>query len=223
MAAQLVLPLESDPTFTREDFVVGPTNSDAIALVESWPHRKVPAAAIYGPAGSGKSHLAAIWQQLWSARRVEASDLAGVSMPLGPIAVEDVDSISGDDASAHALFLALEMATDEAPVLLTGREPPVLWPSVLPDLKSRFSALPAFAVLAPDDYLLAAIARKLFADRQLAVEEAGIAHMLRSLQRTPAAIRAFVTEVDRRAFARSRGVTPALIRELLAERDQSLS
>ena len=57
------------------------------------------------------------------------------------------------------------------PLLLTGQEPPAAWRSSLPDLASRFSALLAFPLWAPDEALLAALARKLFADRQLAVPD----------------------------------------------------
>jgi chromosomal replication initiation ATPase DnaA len=223
MNLQLALPLEPREVFAREEFVVGATNADAIAFIESWPGWSVPAAVIYGPAGSGKSHLAVIWQRLSGARLVSAGELVTGAWRDGPLAIEDVDSASGDDACARGIFFALERASPASPVLLTGREAPSLWPSGLPDLASRFSALPGFALWAPNDSLLAAIARKLFADRQLAVPEAAIERMLCSLERTPAAIRGFVGEVDRRALAESRPVTPALIRELLTERDKRLS
>jgi chromosomal replication initiation ATPase DnaA len=64
--------------------------------------------------------------------------------------------------------------------------------------------------------LLAALARKLFADRQLQVPEAVIAQMIVSLERSPAAIRDFVSRADARALAEKRAVTTALIRDLLA-------
>jgi chromosomal replication initiation ATPase DnaA len=223
MNLQLALPLEPREAFAREEFVVGPTNADAVSFIESWPGWNVPAAVIYGPAGSGKSHLAVIWQRLSGARLVPAAEIVSGAWPDGPVAIEDVDSASGDDACARGVFVALERASCASPVLLTGREAPSLWPCGLPDLASRFAALPEFALWSPDDALLAAIARKLFADRQLAVPEAAIKRMLCSLERTPAAIRGFVGDVDSRALAESRPVTPALIRELLAERDKRLS
>jgi chromosomal replication initiation ATPase DnaA len=223
MNVQLTLPLEPREAFARDEFVVGETNANAIAFVESWPGWSVPAAVIHGPAGSGKSHLAVIWQRLSGARLVSAAELVSGTWPDGPLVIEDVDSASGDDACARGIFFAFERACSASPVLLTGREAPSLWPCAIPDLASRFSSLPGFALWAPDDALLAAIARKLFADRQLAVPDAAIERMLRSLERTPSAIRAFVGDVDRRALAESKPVTPALIRELLTERDKRLS
>jgi chromosomal replication initiation ATPase DnaA len=223
MMVQLALPLEPREAFARENFVVGTTNADALAFVESWPGWRISAAVIHGPSGAGKSHLAVIWQRLSGARLLSMADIAFDLPPEGPLVIEDVDSASGEESGASALFLALERAKPSAPVLLTGREPPSLWPCALPDLASRFSALPDFRLRLPDDALLSGIARKLFADRQLTVPDSAVDRMLHSLERSPSAIRAFVQEVDRRALAESRPVTPALIRELLTERDKRLS
>jgi len=223
MKAQLVLPLDHREAFAREDFAVGPTNCAAIAFLESWPGWHVPAVAIHGPEGSGKSHLVSIWQRLSGATRVCVSE-PGLGAPCdGPLAVEDVDSATSDGAWALGLFHVLERATAAAPVLLTGREAPSRWRSALPDLVSRFAALPDFAIWAPDDELLSAIARKLFADRQLTVPDGAIGRMLRSLERSPAAIREFVAQADRKALAESRPVTTALIGELLVARDKRLA
>ena len=111
----------------------------------------------------------------------------------------------------------LERAQNNAPVLLTGREPPSMWKTSLPDLASRFSALLAFPLWAPDDELLAAIARKLFNDRQLAVPDAVIARMVTSLERSPAAMRDFVAQADERALAEGRPINLAMVRDMLAE------
>ena len=45
------------------------------------------------------------------------------------------------------------------------------------------------ALWAPDDALLAALIRKLFTDRQLAVPDAVVMRILRSVERSPAAVR----------------------------------
>jgi chromosomal replication initiation ATPase DnaA len=198
----------------RKDFIVAPSNAQAIGFVDSWPNWTVSAAAIYGPTGSGKSHIAAVWQSLAGAAMVSASDL---SLTTGiPVVVEDVDLSSHEEECARALFHILESATLMAPVLLTGRQPPSQWPCALPDLRSRFAALASFPLWAPDDEMLAQIARKLFADCQLSVPDAVIDQMLASLERSPAAIRQFVTLLNERSLARSKPVTLAMVRELLA-------
>jgi chromosomal replication initiation ATPase DnaA len=135
------------------------------------------------------------------------------------VAIEDVDSTIGTRHEA-ALF---EVFNRHDPLLLTGREPPASWPAALPDLKSRFGALLAFSLWQPDDALLAALARKLFTDRQLAVPDAVVMRILRSVERSPAAIRAFVAEADARALAQKRPITAALVGEMLSGEGEALS
>jgi chromosomal replication initiation ATPase DnaA len=216
--SQLILPLPQRAALTREGFFVSPANAQAVAFVDSWPRWQVPAAAIHGPSGSGKSHLVAIWKAASGADVISASRLAGEFAPPGtPLAIEDVDAMAPSLERDRALFAVLEHAGTGVPILLTGREPPASWSSMLPDLASRFSALVALPLWAPDDALLAGIARKLFTDRQLIVPDAVISRMLRSLERSPAAIRDFVDRADAKALAEARPVNLALIRELLSE------
>ena len=220
MASQLILPLAPRSKLTRADFVVAPGNARAVTFIDAWPRWPAPAAALYGPPGSGKSHLAAVWRAQAQASVIPAAALDEVDPAalgaLGPVAVEDVDLAPASPGRDRALFALIE---GTAPVLFTGREPPAVWPVALPDLASRFSALLAFPLWAPDDALLAALAAKLFRDRQLAVPEAVIQRMIRLLERSPAAIRDFVTKADEKALSEGRPVNLALVRELLAEDD----
>ena len=202
----------------RDDFIVTPANAAAVALVDSWPNWLVGAAAIFGPAGSGKSHLATIWCDAAGAKRISAADhLSGFENSGGrPLVVEDVDAIAANDERDRFLFSLFERASRESPILFTGREPPSHWPVVLPDLASRFSALVAYPLWAPDDALLVELARKLFADRQLLVTDAVIARMLVSLERSPAVFRDFVAKADAKGLAEARPINLALIRDMLS-------
>ncbi|MDE2110326.1 MAG: hypothetical protein KGJ79_04220 [Alphaproteobacteria bacterium] len=214
MPAQLPLPIETRHSFAREDFIAGPGNSAAIGLIDSWPAWTAPAAALYGPAGSGKSHLASVWAARAGAQIVDAAalDETALAQPTA-LAVENVDHAPLTASAEAALFALLERGKA---LLLTGREPPSAWPAHLPDLLSRFRALLAFPLWAPDDALLEALARKLFADRQLTVPDPVVAQMIHALERSPAAVRDFVARADRTALAQKRPITPSLIRELLA-------
>ena len=195
-------------------------SAPALAFIDSWPQWPVAVAALHGPAGSGKSHLAAIWQARSNAQIISAKELSGSLSgrdPALPLIVEDVGSTHVSPARDAALFSLLEHALPNVPVLLTGHEPPTVWKTSLPDLASRFSALLAFPLWAPDDELLAAIARKLFNDRQLAVPDAVIERMVKSLERSPAAMRDFVAQADERALAEGRAINLALVRDMLSE------
>src|SRR5262245_59351932 len=78
---QLALALDHAESFAREDFLSGPSNAMALALIDAWPtwpHRTV---MLTGPEGSGKSHLAAVWAQAAGARLIAARALEEASVP----------------------------------------------------------------------------------------------------------------------------------------------
>lgn len=217
--AQLPLSLPFSPALSREEFIVSSANVEAFALIETWPNWTVPIAALYGPAGCGKTHLASIWREKSEAEWIAATDLhlADVQRAAARV-IEDVDSVVPTRERDSALFCAMRTAGPRAPLLLTGLAPPPQWPCTLPDLASRFSAIVAVSVGIPDERVLAELAQKLFAERQLPVPQEVIAHMLLVLERSPAAVRAFVAEADATALSEARPVNLSLVRRLLAAR-----
>jgi chromosomal replication initiation ATPase DnaA len=58
---QLAFALPHAESLTRDNFLEGPANEAALALVDSWPEWPNRIMLLVGPEGSGKSHLAAIW------------------------------------------------------------------------------------------------------------------------------------------------------------------
>jgi chromosomal replication initiation ATPase DnaA len=206
---QLVLPWETRSAQGRADFIVAPGNERAVAFIDSFPGWPAPAAALIGPPASGKSHLAAVWAQKAGAQVIEAAALdAGI--PDGALVVENIAA----GVAEAPLFALLERG---APLLLTSRVPPAAWRVVLPDLVSRINALLAFELWAPDDALLMGLAVKLFADRQLAVPESVVSHMIASLERSPGAILDFVARADTVALAQKKPINLNLIKGLLSD------
>ncbi len=117
-----------------------------------------------------------------------------------------------------ALFHLLNLAREErAYVLITARSAPATWQTALPDLASRLRALPVVALTSPDDALFRAVLVKLFADRQLAVDESLVSFLTTRIERSFAAARAAVEKLDREALRLKRPVTRALAGELFRE------
>jgi hypothetical protein len=206
----LVLPLEPGNAMTRAEFIVAPGNARALAFLDAFPDWPAPTVALTGPSASGKTHLARIWAQRSGAALLDARSLR--EPVAGPAVVENIDS-APTFAHETALFAMLEQG---APLLLTGRATPSLWPVSLPDLASRFQALLAFELGASDEALLMALAVKLFADRQIVVPEGVVTHLVRTLERSPAALRDFIQRADTQALAEKKPVNLQLIRGLMA-------
>jgi len=132
-------------------------------------------------------------------------------MLTGPLVVEDVAAGAFDErALFHLLNLARE---DEAFVLLTARVAPVTF--AIRDLGSRLNAIPVVAMAPPDDALLRAVLVKLFADRQLAVDESLIGYVATRIERSFAAARAAVARLDEEAMRRKRPLTRTFAAEIL--------
>jgi chromosomal replication initiation ATPase DnaA len=209
---QLPLDLPHEPSFAREDFLAAPANSDALRAIDAWPAWAGRMLLLVGPAGSGKSHLGAIWARAAGAAVVEAESLneAGLAdlAQAKAILVENADRIGPDEASLfHLINLAREIG---AFLMLTARSSPDGWGLKKPDLLSRLRLAPVAALGEPDMELARAVLFKLFSDRQLAVDPAVINYVALRIERSLGAARAIVEALDREALARRKPVTRAM-------------
>jgi chromosomal replication initiation ATPase DnaA len=134
------------------------------------------------------------------------------ALTTGALVLEDC---SPEFLDERALFHLLNLVReDDGWLLLTTRAAPTLWTVALPDLASRLRAMPVASLDMPDDALLRAVIVKLFADRQLAVDEALIGYLLPRIGRSFAAARDAVDTLDREALQRGRPVNRTLAAEL---------
>ena len=216
---QLALALDHAEKLSREDFLPGPPNDAALAMIERWPDWPARTLAISGPEGSGKSHLASIWAATSGARVLSAHALQTVLLPdalaTGALVLENCGEGAFEE---RALFHLLNLVREhEGHLLMIGRTVPALWNVTLPDLSSRLRAVPVIAVAIPDDALLRAVMVKLFADRQLAVDESLVTYLLTRVGRSFGAVQAAVQALDREALQRKRPVTRALASELFRD------
>jgi len=213
---QLALALAHGESFAREDFLEGPSNAAALALIDRWPDWPDRMMVLLGPEGSGKSHLAAVWAAQAGARFLSARALSGAdptaALATGALVLEDV-SPSGLDE--RALFHLINLGREQgAYVLLTTRSAPGGWAVEIRDLGSRLRALPVVAVAAPDDAMLRALLVKLLTDRQLQVDESLVHFLVKRIERSFAAARAAVIRLDEEAMRQKRPVSRALAAEL---------
>lgn len=214
--AQLPLDLGHRPALDRADFLVAPSNEAAIAWIDRWPDWPAPALALYGPAGSGKTHLARVFAARAGAALIDPAALVTARVPelLGAAPAAIVDE--ADRApEAPLLHLYNLLAERQGHLLVVAREAPAHWPIRLADLRSRLLASPAVAVAPPDEALLGALLIKLFADRQLAVSEEVVAYLALHLERSFAAAQAAVAALDQASLAERRRVTVPLARRVL--------
>jgi chromosomal replication initiation ATPase DnaA len=208
---QLRLPLNRPVVYRREDFVVSPSNEAAWERLwarESWPGGVL---ALVGPEGSGKTHMARLWAQETGAATpkpgaTDLSDLVGRAL-----LIDDVEDWDDPEGLFHLINIA---AGAGASLLLTARTRPVEWPAAVPDLRSRLNALEAAEIEEPDDAILTAVIRKLFKERHVVPADDLIPYLLPRIERSAAAVRALVIELDEKSSAERREVNRSLAQEL---------
>ena len=216
---QLALDLGHRTALDADDFLVAPSNRDAVLWVDRWPGWPAPALVVHGPPGCGKSHLAHVWRARSGARalapeglvRGAPGDLLGEA---NCAVVEDCGAAGDERALMHLYNLVAER---RGHLLLTAAKPPSRWPIGLPDLRSRLVAAPAVAIGAPDDGLIGAVLVKLFGDRQLRVGAGVVEFLLARMERTFDAARRIVAALDRESLAGGRNITVPLARQVLKQ------
>lgn len=216
-AEQLPLAFGHDPATGRDDLLVAGPVDAAVAMIDAWPHWPSPVVIIAGPVGSGKSHLAAIWRERSAAEAIKARAGQGAEEAAehGPVLIEDADRNGFDD---RTLFHIINNVRQHGHTLLiTSRLWPMSWPVDLPDLRSRLKAATVVEIGEPDDELLSQVIVKLFADRQLFVDDRLVAYIVARMERSLEAAQTLVERLDRLALARGSRITRALAQEVLGE------
>lgn len=221
MPEQLTFDLPVRTSRRRGDFFVSDANALAVARLdapETWPNGKL---VLFGPEGSGKSHLAHIWAEangtvVSTPGALLACDIPEIDLP---VAVDKGDGSPLGEREEEALFhLHNHLAAHSLPLLLIARQPPALWSLALPDLKSRMEATDSVRIDEPDDALLSALIVKLFADRQIEVTPALITWMVPRIDRSFAAAQTAVAALDDASLELKRPITRDLARRILDKR-----
>lgn len=217
MGRQLRLKLERSLPQGRDDFVVSPTNAAAAAALERFPAGDDVRLALVGPAGAGKSHLAALWAERVGAAVLTPETCAGFDLSAlegRPVLLEDADR-APDEVLFHLYNLA---GVEGGALLVTARARPVRWTTALPDLRSRLGALRVVEIAEPDDAVLKTLLERQFEQRAIRPSAELIGYLTRRIERSADAAREAVALLDETAAAEERPVTRALARRVLDER-----
>ena len=215
---QIPMELPHQPAMGRDDFLIAESNRTAFDMIEAWPDWPASILFLVGPEGSGKSHLAAIWQSAAGANQASCAELTVESVPEmmegGALLLDDCVASQHNERALFHLFNYVREQSGH--VLLVSEKMPAYWTVSLPDLRSRLRAAPVITVDEPDDALLRAVLAKLFHDRQIAVDESVLAFMIVRMERSLRAASVLVEEIDKQALAAKAPVTRTFVSRLMS-------
>ena len=215
---QMTLDLPVRTARQSADFLITDSNADAVAWLDQWPDWPAPALCLYGPPGSGKSHLLHLWCERTKGRRITPAQLDTAAVPelatCGAVALDGADSTA---MAAPLLHLYNLLAEQRGYLLIAAHTPPKQWQVSLADLRSRLLAAPAVRIDPPDDQLLAAVMAKMFSDRQVRVGNDVLSYLVARIERSFAAAKDAVARLDQASLSGQRPITVPLARAAITD------
>ncbi|MGH8250338.1 MAG: DnaA regulatory inactivator Hda [Steroidobacteraceae bacterium] len=184
---------------------------------------------LFGPPGSGKSHLlqascaeagehglAVAYLPLAAVRAEDPAMLAGYER-LGLVALDDVDAVAGDTRWERVLFtLYNDLAEQNGSLVAAALLAPARLGFRLPDLASRFAAseVQRLKPLAEPDQ--AEALRRRAGHRGLELPDETLTYLTRRAPRDFAALCRLLDELDTESLAAQRKLTVPFVRDWLA-------
>ncbi|PHS29320.1 MAG: hypothetical protein COA85_01220 [Robiginitomaculum sp.] len=201
--------------YRRDTFVEGRSNALARKALKAWREWPGGILALTGPMGCGKSHLAALWAQENGGHKLELNNLPRNIQ--GCVLIEDLPEAMHE----QNLFRLINNAAQGAVhVLLTSAVKPRQWPVHMPDLPSRLVAMHNVVIEEPDDVVLSGVLKKLFADRQIAVDHAVIDYLLTRMERSTAAALTTVERIHAKGHDQRQNIRLPLVRAVMTQIEQ---
>ena len=212
---QQILPFELREAKNREDFVVGPSNRDAVKWIDRYPRWRNNGLLIIGPKASGKSHLASVWKRKSFCDTFNHEDVNEENRNLlnyNNIAIEDIHNISNFKFFLHVFNIKKER---NLKFLFTSRLNLQEIDIKLEDIKSRLKTLPQALILLPTDDEIKGILLKLFRDKGVFLKQDVINFILIRIERTYIKIQKLVTDVNNLSLQQKKNITIPLIKEVI--------
>ena len=216
MSDQLILKFPSHQAYKKEDFYVSPSNHEAYDFIDSWPKWIKRTVNIFGPSGSGKSHLASILKSKTSYLQIESKNLSDeifIKLKIKEaLIIENLD----EKVSEKLLYsLWNTILQDNKYLLITSKKPISSFKFKLRDLMSRVTSSLIIGINLPSDDLISVILAKNFSDKQITVEKKHIEYIIKRIDRSYEKISQFILILDKYSLKKGSPFSLKLIKEVL--------
>ena len=216
MNDQLILKFPTHQAYKKEDFYVSPSNHEAYDLINSWPKWIKRIINIFGPSGSGKSHLVSILKSKTSCLLINSNELDEKIFlkfkTKEALIIENLD----EKISEKLLFSLWNIALqDNKYLLITSIKPISSYKFKLTDLISRVKSSLVIGIDLPGDDLISVILAKNFSDKQIKVEKKHIDYIIKRIDRSYEKISQFISTLDKYSLKKGSPFGVKLIKQVL--------
>ena len=216
MSNQLILKFPSHQAYKKEDFYVSSSNQEAYDFINSWPKWIKRTVNIFGPSGSGKSHLASILKSKTSCLQIETKKLSDEIFfkfkTKETLIIENLDRKVSEKLLFSLWNIALQ---DNKYLLITSKKPINTFQFKLRDLMSRVTSSLIIGINLPSDDLISVILAKNFSDKQIRVEKKHIDYIIKRIDRSYEKISQFISILDKYSLKKGNPFSLKLIKEVL--------
>ncbi len=219
---QLLLDIHPQQPPTLENFVAG-DNAELLARLGDLPDRSVfDQIYLWGPVGSGRTHLLRGAQTAALARGrpvcfIEGAELGADLAPQSGslVIIDNVDALSPEaQITLFRIFNAARLVG--LALLLAGSAPPLqLQQTLREDLRTRIGSALIFEVKALDDEAKAVALRRHAEGRGMRLDASVIDYLLRHGRRDLPSLLAALDALDGASLSQQRQATLPLLREIL--------
>ena len=216
MNDQLILKFPTYRVYKKEDFYVSPSNQEAYDFIINWPKWIKRIINIFGPSGSGKSHLASILENKTSCLKIDSNELnEKVFLKFKTKEALIIENLN-EKIPEKLLFSLWNIALqDNKYLLITSIKPISSYKFKLTDLISRVKSSLAIGIDLPGDDLISVILAKNFSDKQIKVEKKHIDYIIKRIDRSYEKISQFILTLDKYSLKKGSPFSLKLIKEVL--------
>ncbi|MDB2353469.1 DNA replication protein [Candidatus Pelagibacter bacterium] len=214
---QLTFKFPFSKRYYEQDFFVSSNNFSAYKLVESWPNWPGSWLNIFGPKGSGKTHLAKILEKkINKIKLIEAKDIKNeIIQDLNNLECLIIDSYNGNIDEKLLYSILNESKQLENYILINSISSMNNINFNLRDLESRIGSFLFFGIEPPTDDLLKVVISKMLSDKQISINPKITDFIINNVERSYDKMFKFLKDVDELSLSTGKSININLIKKVL--------
>ncbi len=214
--SQLTFKFPFKTSYFKKDFYVSSNNFAVYKLIESWPNWPDKWVNIYGPTGSGKTHLSNILKKKMNSAYLDSmntkKDLISEMENYNCIIIDNYNK----NIEEKILYSILNHSKQlDKFVVINSYEPIGEIKVNLKDLHSRLKSFISFGIDLPTDELLRVILTKTFSDKQIEISSKVLEYILKNIERSYEKVFKFVKDIDNESLSSGKSININLIKKVL--------